>query len=493
MDLQINIGTYKKLNKYKGLEEKHKAKHDLNYFYFNECLNDDFNQFLIKNYGIMTLFDSPERIIFGVNEDTDKNKLNEIISKTKKEIVILDVSLSCINSVIEQTNNKKIETEIQISPIAMLLDWILKYSIDKKASDIHFEPFEKYVKVRSRVDGDLTEIIRITHEAYNMLLNRIKILSGLDISEKRLPLDGKLKWENESERYDLRISTIPTVFGEKTVIRILNKNEIFINKNCLGMNLEQQKLFNKIIYKHKGIILVTGPTGSGKSTTLYAIINELNNQKNNIITIEDPIEYTIEGINQINVNPKSGLTFSVGLRSMLRQDPDVIVVGEIRDFETADIALKAAITGHQVISTFHTNDAVSTITRLLDMGIEPYLLASALNGIISQRLVKKICPYCRYIVNKNDIENKFWGKKAKLYKGKGCSYCNYTGYKGRVGVFEILEVTDEIRSLISKDYCELNLKMKIKDYSASSIVDVCKELVLSGITTTEEFLKINYF
>jgi Type II secretory pathway, ATPase PulE/Tfp pilus assembly pathway, ATPase PilB len=317
------------------------------------------------------------------------------------------------------------------------------------------------------------------------MITRIKVVAGMDISEKRLPQDGKFQHCCKDSILDLRVSSLPTIYGEKLVLRILDRKMEYCNIEKLYESIEQRKLIKKILLRSSGIILATGPTGSGKSTTLYAMLNELNRKSVNITSIEDPVEYTISGINQINVNTKSGISFAVGLRSILRQDPDVIMIGEIRDEETAAIAIRAAITGHLVLSTLHTNDAVGTINRLAEMGIERYLLADALIAVISQRLVSKICCSCRIEYTPSKTEEKLLKIHggSKVYRGKGCSKCNYNGYKGRIMVSEILTIDEKLRKAISKG----------SDFiiESKSLVSQCREMVLRGITTTEELIRIS--
>ncbi|MDP4090507.1 MAG: GspE/PulE family protein, partial [Bacillota bacterium] len=295
----------------------------------------------------------------------------------------------------EKTKSVDIKDEDAGAPAVTIVEYIIDSAIRQRASDIHIEPEEEEVRIRYRIDGDIIEFTRVLTEIYNAVTTRIKVISNMDISEKRLPQDGKCQWCSTGKYYDLRLSSIPTLFGEKFVIRVLDKSTYFCNLDMIYEDHEQRTLVKRILANSGGIILATGPTGSGKSTTLYAMINELNNRKVNITTIEDPVEYTMKGINQINVNTKAGITFASGLRSVLRQDPDIIMVGEIRDEETALIALRAAITGHLVLSTLHTNSAVGTINRLVEMGVKRYLLTDALKAVISQRLIRKICERCK--------------------------------------------------------------------------------------------------
>lgn len=392
-------------------------------------------------------------------------------------------------------NLKKHEyKKIQTSPIVKLTNSIIHRAVNSRASDIHIEPFENTVNVRYRIDGVLKKISEIPIEIYPLVCSRIKTLSSMDISKKLIPQDGKMNLKINENKIDFRVSSIPTIHGEKLVIRILHKRNNNISLDFLSLDYEDKKLMKKILAYPHGIVLITGPTGSGKTTTLYAMINEINCEEKNIITIEDPVEYTMMGVNQVNVNYKSGLTFALGLRSILRQDPDVIMVGEIRDEETAKIAVKAAITGHLVFSTLHTNDASSVVERLINMNVASYLISDALIAVISQRLVRKICPYCKesYIPNEYEMKRLNITSKTKLYRGRGCRKCNNTGYIGRQGVFEIMYVDAMHKKMI----CENKSADDIRNYSVKNgmrfFKDRCRDLVLQGKTTFKEMMKIAY-
>lgn len=386
--------------------------------------------------------------------------------------------------------------DIRNAPAVRLADSIIRNAIKARASDIHIEPFENNIKIRYRIDGELQEVLKSPKETAAALVTRIKIMANLNIAEKRLPQDGRILTNVDGKEFDLRVSVLPTVFGEKIVIRVLNRENFLMQKQILGIVDDDLEKLNRIVKNPYGIILVSGPTGSGKSTTLYSILNDLNKKDINIVTIEDPVEYMIEGINQVNVNTKAGLTFASGLRAILRQDPDVIMIGEIRDNETAEIAIRAAITGHLVLSTIHTNDAPSAVIRLTDMEIEPYLVSTAIAGVIAQRLVRKICPYCKTEYSATAYEKRLLdedeGKEIKLYRGAGCALCNNTGYIGRQGVYEIMEIAREHRQYIAMNRTtdelrDISLKHGMKTIKAS-----CKNLVLKGITTLDELVKIAY-
>lgn len=384
--------------------------------------------------------------------------------------------------------------DVKNAPVVKMVDFLFRNSIEMRASDIHIEPFEEVIRIRYRIDGDLRLVNTLGIESLAPLVTRIKILAGLNIAEKRIPQDGRIMMQIGEYDVDLRVSILPVVNGEKIVIRILNRSSYEFGRERLGMSTHNIEKLERILGNPHGIVLVTGPTGSGKSTTLYTLLGELNTEEVNIVTIEDPVEYTLTGINQVNVNPKAGLTFASGLRSILRQDPDVVMIGEIRDEETAQIATRAAITGHLVLSTLHTNDAPTTITRLMDMGLEPYLVASSITGVIAQRLVKKICPHCKTAYDASTLEKKFLGVDLStlltLYKGEGCGYCQHTGYMGRTGVYEIMEITKEHREAISKNQDISVLRQLCEKYGMSVLASECRELVFAGVTTIEELADV---
>ena len=419
-------------------------------------------------------------------------------NREEAEQAIEEFTIQQLSSEVDD-KNMELQDDISNAPVVKLVNTIMNQAVRTKASDIHIEPFEHYVRIRFRIDGELTEIMTPSKATHSAIVTRIKIISKLDISEKRIPQDGRVEVIIEDRPIDMRVSILPTVFGEKVVIRLLDRRNVLINKEDLGFSKHNLKLFNKIIKNPTGIILVTGPTGSGKSTTLYTLLKELNQINKNIITIEDPVEYRLDGINQVQVNIKAGLTFANGLRSILRQDPDIMMVGEIRDKETAQIAVRAAITGHLVLSTLHTNDTVSSISRLIDMGIAPYLLSSAVVGIVSQRLVKKICPYCKIDYRASDDEVLLLNLGSEnneqidtLYKGKGCNSCNNTGYLGRTAIHEIMILNREIRNLVNKKSTNDVIKDKAIENGMITLYESCKFLVLEGITTINELLRVSY-
>ncbi|WP_300258875.1 ATPase, T2SS/T4P/T4SS family [Clostridium sp.] len=398
----------------------------------------------------------------------------------------------------DELNLDKIEEidNLDNAPIVKMIEYVIKNAVEERASDIHIETYENILRIRYRIDGKLYTISTLPVDTLAPLVTRVKILANLDISEKRLPQDGRILTRVGDKQIDLRVSTLPMITGEKIVIRIINKANFIISKEELGLKNYELNLLDKITNYSNGIILVTGPTGSGKTTTLYTILNELNTESKNIITVEDPVEVSIEGINQVNVNNKVGLTFATGLRAILRQDPDIIMVGEIRDTETAKIAIRAAITGHLVLSTLHTNDAPSTILRLEDMGVQRYLIANAIKGVIAQRLVRKICPKCGHDYEATPYEKEILSidknEELILRIGKGCAYCNHTGYVGRMGIYEIMEVTKEHRDAILKNESADVLKEISIKHGMRTLRQACRSLVLEGNTTVEEMLNITY-
>lgn len=397
-----------------------------------------------------------------------------------------------------ELNLDKIEEidNLDNAPIVKMIEYVIKNAVEERASDIHIESYENILRIRYRIDGKLHTISTLPVDTLAPLVTRVKILANLDISEKRLPQDGRILTKVGNKQIDLRVSILPMITGEKIVIRIVNKDNFIISKESLGMKKCELDLLEKITKHSNGIILVTGPTGSGKTTTLYAILNELNTESKNIITVEDPVECAIEGVNQVNVNSKVGLTFATGLRSILRQDPDTIMVGEIRDTETAQIAIRAAITGHLVLSTLHTNDAPSSILRLEDMGVQKYLIANAIKGVIAQRLVRKVCPKCGEEYEANTYEKSILGidkhENLILHKGRGCVYCNNTGYVGRVGIYEIMEITKRHRdAILNSESADVIRDISIRE-GMKTLGQACRDLVLEGITTVEEMLAVTY-
>ena len=386
----------------------------------------------------------------------------------------------------------QIDIDIVNAPAVRLVDSIIREAIPIRASDIHIEPFENEVSVRYRIDGDLNERASFQIESYKAVCARLKIMSNINIAERRVPQDGRFSMSINDVEYDFRVSTLPSVYGEKFVIRVLDKNAFSYTRNELGFTEESNNTINEMLAHPHGIILLTGPTGCGKSTTLYTFLRELNSSKVNIVTVEDPVEHTIKGINQVQVNSKANLTFATTLRSILRQDPNIIMVGEIRDSETVQIAIRAAITGHLVFSTLHTNDAVSAIARLEDMGVSSYLIADAVVGVISQRLIKCLCPMCKKEALTSESEMAMLGidKPAKIYRPHGCAYCNGTGYKGRTAATEILRLDDDMRHMINSRTSTTELREYALNHGMISLLETCKSYVLNGTTSIQEMLSL---
>jgi type IV pilus assembly protein PilB len=385
--------------------------------------------------------------------------------------------------------------EVDSAPIVRLVNSMIEHAVSEGASDIHIEPLESEVRVRFRVDGRLHSSQTLPKDAQSAVVTRIKILAGLDIAEKRVPQDGRCDFKVRDKVMNLRVSVLPTVHGEKVVMRVLDKTNFLIPKEKLGFTKKNLEKFDQLLMNPHGIILITGPTGSGKSTTLYTMLSELNKVSDNIMTVEDPVEYMIDGLNQVQVNTKAGLTFAGALRAFLRQDPDIIMLGEIRDAETVDVAIRAAITGHLVLSTLHTNDAVSSISRLMDMGVPPYMIAVSLMGVISQRLVRRLCPHCSQSYTPAEHELKYLGLPNGNYRFKkavGCSFCNNTGYKGRIAVHEILMIDRELRDLISRNVSNAEVEKKAMQEGMTTLRQECVRLVREGITSFDEVIDITY-
>ncbi|HNX68521.1 MAG TPA: ATPase, T2SS/T4P/T4SS family [Candidatus Omnitrophota bacterium] len=378
------------------------------------------------------------------------------------------------------------------TPVSKLVDSLLSQAVQARASDIHIEPEEGIVSVRFRVDGLLQQITTFPLPIHSAVVSRVKILSGMDITENRKPQDGKIHMELEGKDLDIRVSTFPTVFGENVVLRLLDKRAMLPNLGELGFSKENLEVFTKLIARPFGIILVTGPTGSGKTTTLYSAISRINTEDKNIVTIEDPVEFVIPRVRQTQVNAKAGITFANGLRGFLRQDPDVMMVGEIRDRETVEVAIQSSLTGHLVFSTLHTNDAPSALTRLIDMGIEPFLISSTVVAILAQRLVRENCTKCReqYSPSPAALKNAGLPEGTQLIRGKGCSRCNQTGFLGRTGIFELMLMTDEIKSMVDAKRPSTDIRKKAIEQGMKTLRQDGFEKLQRGITTLEEVLRV---
>jgi len=427
-------------------------------------------------------------------------KLQEVYGDTESdaEEIIQDLSADVDDAALAQDLEKMedlLDSDNE-APIIRLLNRILARAVQLNASDIHLEPFREYMRVRYRIDGVLYERLKIPARHQALVVSRVKVLSKLDIAEKRLPQDGRIRLKVGPKDVDIRVSTLPTAFGERVVLRLLDQTTLFLGLEDIGMAPDTYAHMEKLLRKTQGMVLVTGPTGSGKTTTLYAALDRINSPGMNIITIEDPIEYQINGISQIPVNPKTGLSFANGLRSIVRQDPDVILVGEIRDLETAEIAIHAALTGHLVFSTLHTIDAASAVTRLIDMGIEPFMVTSSVAAIVAQRLIRTVCPHCREAYQPSPALLEELGINASnlsgvtFYRGKGCDACMGTGYLGRTGIYEVLVCDDRIEKVIAKtsdagEIRKVAIASGMRRLTGDGVVKV-----LAGETTPEEVLRV---
>jgi type IV pilus assembly protein PilB len=385
----------------------------------------------------------------------------------------------------------KLIARAEEAPVVKLVDLIVRQAIDERASDIHIEPFKDKISLRYRIDGKLYEIPPPAKQLHLPIISRIKILSKLDIAEKRLPQDGAFLVKLEDRPIDIRVSTVPTIYGEKVVLRILDRSAVVLDLNRLGFEPKQLEQMRHAINLPYGLVFLTGPTGSGKTTTLYAILSEIKDPTKNIITVEDPVEYKLDGINQVQVKPEIGLTFANALRSFLRQDPDIMLVGETRDLETAQICIRSALTGHLVFSTLHTNDAPSAISRLIDIGIEPYMIAPSIQLVVAQRLLRKLCPDCKEAYEPTAEQAKDIKIKADLiYKPKGCSKCGQIGYRGRACIAEIMTINEQMRDLISQGASYQKIRDAAKEFGMHTLYEIGIKKVEDGITSLEEALSV---
>jgi len=417
-------------------------------------------------------------------KDKEENIIQDISNGDEGAAFVSDFAEGVSDDLLDETSD---------APIIKLVNYILSQAIKYQASDIHIEPYQHLIKIRYRMDGVLYDIHTLPKKIHASVVSRVKVLSQLNIAEKRIPQDGRIQVRIGNRSIDLRVSTLPTAFGERIVLRLLEKDQKVLNLIELGLNEHNLYDLQNIIHISHGIILVTGPTGSGKTTTLYAALNEINTPDKNILTIEDPIEYQLDGIGQMQVNSKIGLTFAGGLRSMVRQDPDVILVGEIRDLETAEIAIQASLTGHLVFSTLHTNDAAGAITRLIDMGIEPFLVSSSVRAIIAQRLVRTLCPYCRETFEPDPEQYKELGiehARGSIHRANGCESCMNTGYKGRTGIFEFLNVSEDLQSLILRTSESNKIRQAAVEAGMKTLRQVGMEKVLHGRTSLDEVIRV---
>ena len=455
------------------------ATHDpVNFYIFEEIK-------VITGMDVVPVFATKQAITKAIGKNYSMQNTSSLLDSVENQFADDDVF-----GIDEETADR-----IDSAPIVKLATTIVENSFRADATDIHIEPFKSYTRIRIRVNGDLIELMNISNVVHNSLVTRLKIISGMNIAEKRIPQDGRFTQVVDGTTLDVRVSNLPTVNGEKVVIRILSTGDVGVRKiTDLGMTAYNYERFASILKVPQGVVLVTGPTGSGKTTTLYAALGEIAKPHVNVITVEDPVEKNIEGINQCQVNAKAGMTFAAALRSILRQDPDIVMIGEMRDQETAEIAIRAAITGHLVLSTLHTNDAPSTVTRLIDMGVAPYMVATSLIGIVAQRLVKKICLECRTPRLSTDEEDRLMGvtEHQTVYDACGCPKCNNTGYTGRTAIHEILLCTPEMSALIANDGKVDAISKLCREQGTKLLRDNVTELVLDGRTTMDELVRVTY-
>ena len=516
----VDKGFIKESVLYKALADKLGCKYvDLENYEINTNVVTKISQSLAQKHKAVPINIENNKLIVAMSEPTNIVAIDDIMLFTNMKVVALLASERQIISVINRYFGKQVvskaaedfkrenniddieeeendESLSDNSPIAKMLNSLVEQAIRSRASDIHIEPYEKRARVRFRVDGSLKEISQLDLRIIPALNTRVKILGAMNIAERRRPQDGRANFKLDGAEYDLRISSMPTSYGEKTVMRIPDKSGFVKSIDNLGFFNEDKNAYDEILKNPNGIILVTGPTGSGKSTTLYATLREFNKEEVNILTVEDPVEATIAGVNQVQVNHKAGVDFANVLRSFLRQDPDIIMVGEIRDTETAEISIQAALTGHLVLSTLHTNDSASAIGRLIDMGIEPFLISTTLKGVVAQRLVKRLCPKCKQEYEPSDKEYEcldlFDKSDVHFYKPIGCNHCNNTGYSGRIGVYEVLPITPNVRQLITQKASADEIKFVAMREGMSTIWRSCSKLVANGMTTVDELIRIAY-
>ena len=439
---------------------------------------------IVTNLSIEPVLSTAQSIMLALDKYYGNSDLKDAAEQYAKERIHV------------QEESSQENAEVTNSPIVQLVTTMIESAVRQRASDIHIEPGPRNLRIRFRIDGALYERAVYNNNLLGAIVTRIKIVSGMDISEKRKPLDGRMTQIVDKLEYDIRVSTLPTVYGEKVVMRLASKSALNRSKDQLGLRPDEMEVFDRIISNPNGILLVTGPTGSGKSTTLYTALSELNREDVNIVTVEDPVEANINGINQVQVNPKAELSFASALRSILRQDPDIIMIGEIRDQETASIAVQASITGHLVVSTLHTNSATSTVTRLEDMGLEAYLIADSVIGIIAQRLIRRLCPDCKQAYEASEEEKKILGvdinNPLTLYKKVGCPKCANTGFAGRTGVYEIMEVTHDLKLIIERKGTADEIKSQALKEGMKTLRMSATKYVLEGVTTVDEMKKVSY-
>jgi len=484
------------------------------------CISDE----IARTYNVLPLKIQDSRLYVAMAEPKNFQAIEDIRFITKKTVIPVSADASQISRMIdsnyirqrsdqalEDMKNEyrgapkegardikkqadEAESGVSNAPAVRLTNSILNESVTMAASDIHLEPFDDGVRVRYRVDGSLTENMTIPTELYSQVSTRIKIMAGMDIAERRLPQDGRVEMSVGGGTYDFRVSSLPTVFGEKIEIRKLDRTNFAFDREMLSFTARENKIIDSVVKAPRGIVLVTGPTGSGKTTTIYSLLAEVNRIDKNIVTVEDPVEYMIRGINQVQVNAKAGLTFANGLRSILRQDPDIIMVGEIRDEETAEIAVRAAITGHLVLSTLHTNDAPGSIARLMDMGIPPYLISEAVTCVIAQRLVRRLCEHCKAerAIGGAELEVLRLDGPVRVFDPVGCAHCSQTGYRGRQAIHETLYIDGDIKNAIDQMQGAEKIREIAADAGMTNLYDNCRTLVLEGVTSLQELVNTVY-
>ena len=519
-EMVVELGFISEINLAKALAAKLRVPYvDLGNSEIDEEAVRKIPESLAKKHTVIAINIQGRRLTVATDDPINFNILEDIKMQTGMDTIPVLATKSAINKAIGQhysmenvdsvlesvqqfRNDDDADDEskdrVESAPIVKLATTIIENSFRADATDIHIEPFKTYTVIRVRVNGDLVELMKVSNVVHNALTTRLKLISGMNIAEKRIPQDGRFTQTVDGTVLDVRVSSLPTVHGEKIVIRILSTGNIALRKiTDLGMSDYNYQLFESMIKCPHGVILVTGPTGSGKTTTLYAALGELAKPNVNVITVEDPVEKAIDGINQVQVNAKAGMTFAAALRSILRQDPDIVMIGEMRDSETADIGIRAAITGHLVLSTLHTNDAASTIVRLVDMGVAPYMVATSLIGVIAQRLVKVLCPKCKKKRFSDREENELMkledvNTPIPVYEASGCPECNNTGYRGRTAIHEIIHCTAGISTIVARNGSKEEIEEKAKENGTKLLRDNVSELVQKGVTSMDELVRVTY-
>lgn len=519
-EMVVELGFISEINLAKALAAKLRVPYvDLGNQEIDEEAVRKIPENLAKKHTVIAINIQGRRLTVATDDPINFNILEDIKMQTGMDTIPVLATRSAINkaigqhysmenvdSVLESVQQFKTDDgvddeskdRVESAPIVKLATTIIENSYRADATDIHIEPFKAYTRIRIRVNGDLVELMNVSNVVHNSLTTRLKLISGMNIAEKRIPQDGRFTQTVDGTVLDVRVSSLPTVNGEKIVIRILSTGNIALRKiTDLGMSDYNYQLFESMIKCPHGVILVTGPTGSGKTTTLYAALGELAKPHVNVITVEDPVEKAIDGINQVQVNAKAGMTFAAALRSILRQDPDIVMIGEMRDSETADIGIRAAITGHLVLSTLHTNDAASTIVRLVDMGVAPYMVATSLIGVIAQRLVKVLCPKCKRQRFSDREENKLMKladveTPIPVFEAGGCPECNNTGYRGRTAIHEIIHCTAGISTIVARNGSKEEIEAKAQENGTKLLRDNVSELVQKGVTSMDELVRVTY-